>query len=137
MWAYAENLDWSEADTSRASINAAFGAVRDLTKYESASQHFILAMHVQLKEGTVEAVTSPLLTERTLRLLDGAVKFYGINLVRDNASIEIEPSAGYANALFVRIVRQHPAGVSMKEIAETLYKDEVTLFETLGMEGAL
>ena len=71
------------------------------------------------------------------RLLDGEIKFPGIILQREKATIVVDGSLAYANALFVRINREHGADVSLEKIAEVLHADEERLFDTLGLQGDL
>jgi hypothetical protein len=133
MWFYAENLDWSEADQAIPCMGAGIAAVKEVSNCEVSSQTLTLAMHVQFKDKPVASVTAPLLSSAALGLLDGEVKVHGIILIRDKATILIDASAGFANAIFVKIVREHSASTKLSEVAERLRKDEITLFDTLGI----
>jgi hypothetical protein len=133
----AENLDWSESERFISGMNAAMSAVREASKYEIASQQLTLGMHVQFKVKAQTDVTAPLLTPLALKLLDGEVKSYGIILNRNKSSIVIDGSAAFANALFVRIIREHSAEIPLQEVAARLHKDEEVLFDVLGIEGVL
>jgi hypothetical protein len=133
MWYYAENLDWTEADQAISCMSAGITALKEASNCEVASQTLTLAMHVQFKDKPVAGVTAPLLSSAALGLLDGEVKVHGIILIRDKATILIDASAGFANAIFVKIVREHLASTNLSDAAERLRKDEISLFETLGI----
>ncbi len=133
----AENLDWSEAERFISGMNAAMSAIHEVSKYEIASQQLALGMHVQFKAKTQTDVSAPLLSPMALKLMDGEVKSYGIILNRDKSSILIDGSAAFANALFVRMVREHAGEIPLQEVAGRLHKDEETLFDVLGIEGVL
>ena len=133
----AENVDWSEAQQLIEAIAAAMATIIDETKAEIESQHVGLGMHIQLKTRQRNEVTAPLLSPLAYRLLDGDVKFPGIILQREKSSVIIDASAAYANALFVRMFREHRAEAPLQELADTLLRDERQLFEVLGLEGTL
>jgi hypothetical protein len=137
MWYYAENLDWSQADQALSCMGAGISAVQEVSKYKAVSQSLTLAMHIQVQEKPVSEVTASLLSSSALALLDGDIKVHGIILIRDKATILLDASAGVANAVFVRITREHSPTKTLQEIAETLHKDEEHLFNTLGIEGVL
>jgi len=94
-------------------------------------------MHIQFKVKAHTEVTASLLNPIALKLMDGNVKSYGIILNRDKASIIIDGSAAFANALFVRIFREHSAEIPLQEMARRLHEDEENLFGVLGIEGVL
>lgn len=133
----AANVDWTEADDLIAAMSAGMAAIRDSARPRIGSQHVALGMHIQLKSSSVKDVTTPLLSRPATGLLDGEIKTAGISLSRDKSSIVIDASAVYANALFVRLFRQHSGEASLPQIAEILRKDEEDLFEVLGLEGEL
>jgi hypothetical protein len=133
----AENLDWTEAEQFIAGARAGVGAILQKTKAEIQSQHVALGIHIQLKTKPRQEVTAPLLSPVALQLMDGEVKFPGIILLRDKASIIVDSSLAYANGLFVRIIREHPGDKSFEEISGVLRADEEQLFGTLGLEGIL
>jgi hypothetical protein len=133
----AENLDWSEAEQFIAGVGAGLGAIRDKAKAQVQSQQIVLAIHIQLKTKPRHEVAAPLLSPVALQLLDGEIKFPGIILLRDKASLIIDGSLAFANGLFVRFIREHPAQASFEKMAEILRADEQQLFETLGLEGIL
>ncbi len=133
----AEKLDWTEAEQFIAEVSAALNAIRQTGRVEIQSQSLGLGMHIQLKAKPRKDVTAPLLSPEALRLLDGEVKFPGIILLREKATIVIDASIAYANGLFVRIAREHPADATLEQIAGVLHKDEERLFEVLGLEGVL
>jgi hypothetical protein len=137
MWFYAEDLDWSDAEHTMKCMSAAIETVRDSFGVEFASQTMTLAMHVQFKDENPGKVTAPLLSSSALQLMDGEVRVHGIILLRQKATILIDASAGYANAIFVKIVREHSPGTPLAEIAEILRNDEIKLFDTLNIESAL
>jgi hypothetical protein len=143
----AENLDWSEAEQviagMSAGINAVFAAAefqmpgRPAAKPEIQSHQVGIAMHIQFKTRPHKDVTAPLLSAAAFNLLDGELKSPGIILQREKANILIDGSVTYANGIFVRIYRQHPAEATLPQMAESLHKDEERLFEVLGLEGNL
>lgn len=133
----AEDLDWTEADQFIAAAHAGINAIVEKSKAEFQAQHVTLGMHIQLKTKPRHEVTAPLLTPVAYRLLDGEIKFPGIILQREKATIVVDGSLAYANALFVRINREHGADVSLEKIAEVLHADEERLFDTLGLQGNL
>jgi len=91
-------------------------------------------MHIQLKAKPRKEITAPLLSPAAFKILDGEVKFQGIILQREKSSIVIDASLPYANGLFVRITRDHPAEATLQKIAEVLRNDEERLFDVLRLE---
>ena len=137
MWFYAENLDWSEAEQTIRCINEGTSAVRKESKFEQVSQQILLNMHVQIKDKPISELTAPLLAKPALGLLDGDVKCHGIILLREKGSVILDGSAAFANAIFVRIIREHAADTPLQQIANELLQDEKHLFDTLGITSEL
>jgi len=133
----AENIDWTEAEQFMAGAHAGVNAILKGAKGEIQSQQLVVAIHIQLKTKPRQNVTAPLLSPLALKLMDGEIKFPGIILLRDRASIIVDASVAYANGLFVRINREHPADKSFEQISEVLRADEEQLFNALGLEGIL
>lgn len=133
----AENLDWTEVDQFIAASRAGITAIVEKSRAEFQAQHIALGMHIQLRTKPRHEVTAPLLAPAAYRLLDGDIKFPGVILQREKAVIIVDGSLAYANALFVRINREHEGNVPLEEIAQILLADEKRLFETLGLEGVL
>jgi hypothetical protein len=133
----AMNLSWEEAEPFAALVQAGMGAIREAARAEVNSQSVTLAMHVQLKVKPRKDVTATLLTTKGLGLLSDQVKSPGVILIGDKATLVIDASVGYENALFIRIVRQHPAHATVEDLAAALRKDEEHLFNVLGLEGIL
>ncbi len=133
----ADNLDWNEADQFITAAKVGIDAIVEKSKGEISAQHVALGMHIQLKTKPRHEVTAPLLSPIALKLLDGELRFPGIILQREKASIIVDGSLAYANGLFVRINREHGADISLMEIAKILRSDEQRLFDVLGLEGAL
>jgi hypothetical protein len=131
----AANVDWTEADDLAAAMSAGITAIREFARPQIESQHVALGMHIQLKASSVKDVTAPLLSGLATQLLDGEIKTAGVILTREQSSLVIDTSAAYANALFVRLFRQHSGQTSLQQIAEILRRDENSLLETLGLEG--
>lgn len=132
-----ENLDWSEAEKFISGMEAGIAALKKLGNYEVESQQLTLAMHVQFKDKSPAEITAPLLTPLAVKLMDGAVKTHGIILYREKATLVIDGSGAFANAIFVRIVREHQGDATLAEIAERLRKDEENLFDALNLTGVL
>ncbi len=132
-----ENLSWGDKDKAIEILKTGIKAAVGLTKGEIRSQRAHLAMHVQLKTAKPDAVTERLLSPVAHSLLDGAVEFSGIILLRKGARVIIDASAAFANGLFVRIQREHTKQTTLEQIAETLYTDEKQLFDVLSLEGEL
>ncbi len=133
----AENLDWSDAEQFMKAARAGLEAVLQEGKAEIKLQNLVLAIHIQLKTKPRHEVTAPLVSAETLKLLDGEVKMPGIILQREKCSVVIDGSLAFANALFVRINREHSPNVAFTQMAEILRKDEMQLFDVLGLEGEL
>lgn len=133
----AMNLSWEEAEPFVALVQAGMATIREAARAEVNSQSVNLAMHVQLKEKPRKDVTAPLLSTRGLGLLSEEAKSPGVILIGDKASLVVDASVGYENALFIRIQRQHPAQATLQELAAALRKDEEHLFSALCLEGIL
>jgi hypothetical protein len=133
----AENLDWTEAEQFIATVRAGSEAILTKAKAEIASQQLVLAIHVQLKNKQRQEVTAPLLSPLALQLMDGDIRMAGIILLREKATIIVDGSLAYANGLFVRIIREHPAAATFERMAEVLRADEEKFFDSLGLEGVL
>jgi hypothetical protein len=137
IYVRAENLDWAEADQFAASHVAAVQAVREKGGAEIQSQQLVVQMHIQLKERSRKDVTVPLLSPVALKLLEGEPDFSGVVLYQGKAVLVIDASAAYANGLFVRISREHPAHATLQDLAAALRADEERVFGVLGLEGEL
>lgn len=133
----AENLDWSEADQFMTGARAGLDAVIEEGKAEIRLQHLVLAIHIQVKTKPRQEITAPLLSPQALKLLDGELKMPGIILQREKCSVVIDGSLAFANALFVRINREHSSNATFEHMAEILRADEMQLFDLLGLDGEL
>ena len=133
----ADNLDWSDKDRFIKGMNVALQTVLGREHSEFEMQHMVLAMHVQLQEKPRKDITASLLSTTAYSLLPGESDFQGIVLTRVGVSLVIDASQAYANALFMRLVRQHKPTTTLEQIAEQLYADEVHIFDVLGLEGDL
>jgi hypothetical protein len=132
-----ENPDWSEAEFLMKVAEAAMGSLMDSSKCGKKSQHLVANVHLQLKNRKTTEVGAALLNPNVLQLLDGEIQAPGIILVRNKASLVIDGSLAYANALFIRIIREHAPEVPLKAMADCLMRDEIQLFELLGVEAEL
>lgn len=133
----AENLAWADAERFIQTACAGIEAVKERTKAEIDSQHLSAGLHIQLKNRPRREVTAALLSPAAFQLLDGELKFPGVNLQREKASIVVDASLAFANGLFVRINREHGGDVPLDAQARALRADEEQLFNTLGLEGVL
>ena len=133
----ADNLDWSMKDKFLEGMKAGLQTVLEQEHAQLDTQIMVLAMHVQPEEKPRKDLTAPLLTPAAYSLLEGDSEFQGIVLTRTGSSVVIDASATHANALFIRLVRQHKAAATLEQIAEQLYADEVQIFNVLGLEGEL
>lgn len=133
----AENLAWGDAEHFIKGARAGLDAVLQRGEVDVRLQHLVLGIHIQLKTKPRQEVTAPLLSEKALKLLEGDLKMPGVILQREKCSIVIDGSLAFANGLFVRINREHAANVRFEEMAEILRRDEMQLFDVLGLEGEL
>jgi hypothetical protein len=133
----ADNPDWSNREKLIETVKTGLFAVLGLEHTELESQLFVLAMHVQLQDKPRKEITAPLLSTTAYELLSGDSEFQGIVLTRTGVSVVIDASNVHANALFVRLVRQHKPTATLEEIADQLYADETHIFEVLGLDGEL
>jgi hypothetical protein len=133
----ADNLDWSGKDKFLESMNAGLRVVLGLEHTELESQQMILAMHVQLQDTPRKDITAPLLSATAYELLTGESEFQGMVLTRVGVSVVIDASLAHANALFMRLVRQHKSTATLEQIASQLYADEAHIFEVLNLDGEL
>jgi hypothetical protein len=137
LYILAENLDWTEVDQFIATAHAFIDAVIQKSKAEIQSQHVAVGIHIQLKTKPRHEVTAPLLSPSAFGLMDGEIKFPGVILQREKATIVVDASLAFANGLFVRINREHGADMPLERMAEILRADEERLFDILGLEGLL
>jgi hypothetical protein len=137
LYVKAENLDWTEAGQFVASHIAAIQAVREKGGAETQSQQLVVQMHIQLKDRSRKDVTVPLLSPVAAKLLEGDPDFSGVVLIHGKATLVIDASAAYANGLFIRISREHPADATLQDLAAVLRADEDRLFGVLGLQGDL
>jgi hypothetical protein len=133
----ADNPDWSNREKLIETVKTGLHAVLGLEHSELESQLFVLAMHVQLQDKPRKEITAPLLSTTAYELLSGDSEFQGIVLTRIGVSVVIDASNVHANALFVRLVREHKPTTTIDQIADQLYADETHIFEVLGLDGEL
>jgi hypothetical protein len=133
----AENLDWTDAEQFVAGAASALNTIVKVTGAEIKSHSLTVAIHVQFTTGSPRDIGAILHNPVTSEFLDGPIKFQGIILQREKASIIIDLSLAYPNALFVRIMREHPPEMPLKDMAAVLRQDEERLYEVLGLEGEL
>jgi hypothetical protein len=133
----ADNLDWSGKDKFLETANAGVQTVLERERAELDTQQMILAMHVQLQDKPRKDITAPLLSPTAYELLSGESEFQGMVLTRVGVSVVIDASLAHANALFMRLVRQHKSNATLEQIADQLYADEAHIFEVLKLEGEL
>lgn len=133
----AENLDWEGAEDLISMVTAGIDSVRRTANPIIKAQHIVAGVHIQLKDRQVVDVVRPLLSPQALRLADGELKFPGVIVTGQQSNVIIEASVLYANALWVRLFRDHSGSAALPEIAAALRSDETRLFEVLGLEGIL
>ena len=133
----AENLDWTESEKFITTVTAGVKATLQSGRGEIQSHHLALGMHIQIKTKPRKEVTAPLLSHLAFRLLDGVAISQGIILQQEKSLFVIDTSLAYANALFVRINREHPSETSFQKMAEILLGDEKRLYDVLRLEGTL
>jgi len=133
----ADNLSWDQKEWALGIFSAGIDAILKKTGAKIATHQITLAMHVQLSSKTVAEITAPLLSPTTATLLDSPIAFSGIVLLREQSTLIVDRSLAFANSMFVRFIRVHPAAVPLPEIAEQLYKDEHQFFDALGLEGEM
>jgi len=133
----ADNLDWSDRDKFIEGMKVALQTVLNREHSDFEAQQMVLAMHVQLQEKPRKDITAPLLTTTAYNLLAGESEFQGIVLTRVGVSLVIDASLAHANALFIRLVRQHKPTATLEQITEQLHADEAHIFEVLGLDGEL
>jgi len=133
----ADNLDWSDKDKFIEGMKVALKTVLDREHSEFEAQQIVLAMHVQIQERPRKDITAPLLSGAAYNLLAGESEFQGIVLTRVGVSVVIDASLSHANALFIRLVRQHKPTTALEQMAAQLYADEAHIFEVLGLDGEL
>ena len=133
----ADNLDWSDKDKFIEGMKAGLHIVLEREHAELETQQMVLAMHVQLQDKPRKDITAPLLSATAYELLSGESEFQGIVLTRVGVSVVIDASLAHANALFMRLVRQHKSTATLEQIADQLYADEAHIFEVLNLDGEL
>jgi hypothetical protein len=133
----ADNLSWDQKEWALGVFSAGIETIMGKSGAKIAGHQITLAMHVQLKTKTLAEITEPLLSSATAGLLDGAISFSGIIFQREQSTLIVDRSLAFANSLFVRLLRTHPANTPLTQIAEQLYRDEKQFFDSLGLEGEL
>jgi hypothetical protein len=133
----ADDLDWSTRDKFLEGMNTFVQTVLEREHAELDEQQMVLAMHVQLQDKPRKDITAPLLSATAYELLSGESEFQGIVLTRVGVSVVIDASLAHANALFMRLVRQHKSTATLEQIADQLYADEAHIFEVLSLDGEL
>jgi hypothetical protein len=133
----AENLDWSEAERFIVAMKSALTAILETAPTTLRTQQIALGLHIQLKAKRREAVTMSLLSSEGLRMLEGNISFPGIILHVEKGHIIVDASAAFANALFIRLFREHSPEMTLEELAQILRNDEERVFNVLGLEGVL
>ena len=133
----AENLDWESAETTVSAMSAGIDAVKQSTNASIAAQQLVAGIHIQLKGKTALEVMKPLLSSSAVGLLAENLKFPGVIVTGETSNVIIEASVVYANALWVRLYRDHKADVTLQQMAAALRQDEERLFDVLDLEGPL
>jgi hypothetical protein len=134
----SENPDWESAPKLIKAISAGLAAITETLRPAVKTQNFALGMHVQITGEKRRAdVVRPLVTEVGTNLLGSPPDFTGVVLIGGGLTIIIEPSVQFANALWVRIIRDHAPDTTLEVIATTLRADEERLFNELQLEGVL
>jgi len=128
---------WESPEVMMSLCKAANKALWEIGRVPMASQQISAGLHVQPKVVPRSALTSGFLTPKVHELLDGKIIGQGVILHRENASIVIDDSAGFANALFIRIQRIFDGAKTIDEITSVLIDDTTKVWEVVGFEGEL
>lgn len=130
--------DWTEAASLVKLCETVLETVKSVTEVKFSTQQIILAMHIQSATTPRNELTSALLTPVAREIFGGsAITGQGLILHRADGNILIDNSAGFANALFVRIQRNFDGSIAISHISETLLGDELKLWDVLKLEGEL
>lgn len=126
----AINPNWAEAASLVDLFEGSIQHVKTIGQSEVTSQELVLAMHIQKTAGSFENNLAALVNTKAL----GSASMYGVSMYRDDASIVLDKSLKYQNALFLRLYRKFGPKKHFHEIAETLFRDELEALKMVGLD---
>jgi hypothetical protein len=127
------NPNWTEAPLirnimQRGLVGAEAGA-KGVIKELIATQ----TMHVKAPGKSVQELTARFRPNVGGPGMQKEVKGFGFCIYGQEISWLVDLSALYSDAIFVRIIRIFGPSISFEEIAAALYKDEIEIFDLLGL----
>ncbi len=128
------NPNWSEAALVQAINNRGMSAVQSSTQGVVKEQIVTLAMHLKPKGKSIKEITSRFRLLDSGPGIDDRVRGFGFSVYGEEMSWLIDLSAGYSDALFLRINRVFGASTPFEEIAATLFKDEEAILNILELK---
>lgn len=129
-----ENVTWQMAEETISILDAGVAALIKSSSVVMGPKHTAISMHLQPKSAPFISLLKPLLSTQLIALDPGSVTTMATVAKWANRKVTVDGSGIIANAAFLRLEREFPSDSSYVEIAEQLRKDEVEMFQVLGVE---
>lgn len=127
------NPDWGMAQDLATVYQSTVDTCQSFVALPIKSHDYVLAFHVT--PGSMDLAASGKALVDSSKI--GDADFYGINVAKQDNTLSIEKSLRYQGGAFFRLTRSFASPITFQEIAVSIYSDEVSALELLGIQGLI
>ncbi len=128
----AFNPDWSRAPQLVSLFQAGLDGLRVSVGQEFQSQQTTLGFHVKPSRQPFRDTLTGLVNTKALGSEDAAM--FGVSVYYGDYSFVIDGSALFPGSVFIKLIRNFGPEKGFEEMAKTLYADEATVLQKLGLK---
>jgi hypothetical protein len=126
----AFNPDWSRMPVLVSMFQAAVQALKDSTSQDFQTQVTTLSFHVKPGASPFKEVVGRFVNKQALGGYDA---MYGVSVYAGDHVFVIDASSIVQSGVFIKLIRNFTNDKQFEDMARTLYSDEVTTLQLLGM----
>lgn len=128
----ALNPDWSRAPQYVSLFQAGLDGIKATTGHELQSQQTILGFHIKPGKEPFRDIVGGFVNAKALGSEDAAM--FGVSVYYNDHSLVIDGSAVFPGSVFIKLLRNFSPEERFEEMAKTLYADEETVLQRLGLK---
>jgi len=126
------NPDWSRASHFISLFQTAVDTLKATIAQELQSQQTTLGFHVIPGKKPFQEILSQFVNAKLLGAEDA--KMFGVSAYYSDFTFVIDGSAVFPDSVFIRLIRTFQITTRFEEMAGTIYKDEETVLQRLGLK---
>ena len=127
---------WTMAEETLTIFETSVSALERLTGVERGIKRTSLGMHLQMQTASFRDILRPFLASSLMALNPEPFSTMAAVVKWSGRKITLDGSGSLANGLFLKLEREFESAASNEAIAQQLWKDEVEMFELLGVKEA-